>query len=403
MTDDPLTHVIPPSAVAMIRVLNGPLRGCEFELQAGTSTFIVSDEAAWPKDGYPAEFPPNVIYVPSQTGKAASTNFELVIEDCGAAGFEVRELHDDATVSTHGRFNSVMQVGSLLFAVRLHDTEWSPDVIAGRRECASRQPPPAKSMARPSLLLMTVVLICVLAVAAMLWYASAASPQGNTASVARQLGLDVERTPVLGSSNGRVYIMAANENDRSWIRQGVMRSGVGDKVSVLTADTENERIERWMERAFPGVAYFRLHLDEPSAPQLWISRERTTLPDAEEAALTQALLERLPYARRVDLVRMPDRRATSEAEAGIVEQAVPYFRTDGKDGVTFEVCAQLGDAQIRRMRVFAERYRERWGAGYVHLVVDLKDDVLKGQSYRYGAQGYTKPVPNEWDFVGLTQ
>ncbi|MXE75941.1 PrgH/EprH family type III secretion apparatus protein, partial [Escherichia coli] len=89
---------------------------------------------------------------------------------------------------------------------------------------------------------------------------------------------------------------------RLWARQVAVREGYGDSALVIDADTENKRIATWFDSHYPTLAYYRLHLDNPEKPRLWVSRQRTDMNASLHKHLTENLMALLPYARTVDIV-----------------------------------------------------------------------------------------------------
>ncbi|VEB43061.1 type III secretion system needle complex protein PrgH [Chromobacterium violaceum] len=64
------------------------------------------------------------------------------------------------------------------------------------------------------------------------------------------------------------------------------------------------------------MAFYRLLLDDPRRPQLWISRQRSPLDETSRQKLASQLSALMPYAERVSIVPVDDEAASRQAEEG---------------------------------------------------------------------------------------
>ena len=94
---------------------------------------------------------------------------------------------------------------------------------------------------------------------------------------------------------------------------------------------------------------------------------------------------------------LADGRATGYG-LGLARQALPFRRHNHPDSVTFVIEGSLDDGELQRARQFVDGYYRQWGSRYVQFATELKDDWLKGKSFKYGNQGYVKMETGHWYF-----
>ncbi|MEN3029794.1 PrgH/EprH family type III secretion inner membrane ring protein [Chromobacterium amazonense] len=375
----------------VVRLLNSPLRGCEFLLPPGRTLFLVGPGSTLADPGQLPELPDDTLHVPLEQG---GINFELLIDATNLEHVILRELADAGPNERHITFNQPICVGALTLALRPEHLPWSTEVL-GYPEVA---PPVSSGPARrrPVAAIALAALALALLVGGGYWLWN--NPQRQAAELNTLLGRDSQRFQILLGHNGVFYVAAANERDGSWARQVIMRGDYTRPAQVIYPAQENERITRWLNDHYLDLAYYKLQMDNPRRPQLWISRQRAALSEAARKQLGQNLALIMPYAERVDVIALDDVTAAQQAEAGLLRQALPYTRDNRADGVTFVIQGALDDGELLRARRFVDDYYRQWGGRYVQFAIELKDDWLKGRSFRYGDQGYVKMAPGHWYF-----
>lgn len=374
-----------------VRLLNGPLCGCEYQLSTPRTLFLVCDtEALMPAEA-PADLPADSLYIPLASG---GINFEIVLTSEHKAQLTLRELGSNAAPEHNIVFNEPFNVGSLMLAVRPTQEPWANAVLS----YPTAEPTPTRTvpLRNKTAIVIFIGLLLILLAAGYYWQQH--SQQRQSRELASLLGNEATRFQVIPGRNGLLYVSANNERDRSWATQVLARGDYSDPATVISPQQENERIARWLANNHPDLAYYRLQLDNPRQPQLWISRQRTRLNDTQQQTLLKQLTEQLPYADQLLLQMVDDNLAVSSAENGLIRQALPYSRSDRSGNVTFLIEGALNDGELLRAQGFVEDYYRQWGTRYVQFAIELKDDWLKGKSFKYGAQGYVKMTPGHWYF-----
>ncbi|WP_342064489.1 PrgH/EprH family type III secretion apparatus protein [Candidatus Fukatsuia endosymbiont of Drepanosiphum platanoidis] len=212
------------------------------------------------------------------------------------------------------------------------------------------------------------------------------------------LGDSREQYHIFYGHDGWIYILANNEKKAAWVQQYLIQLHFSKPVKVLNIQNEEERIGSWLAENWLTVKYHRVRIDTPRAPIILISEERNQLNNEKRAQLINNLNKQIPYASQSQLLSISDKEVSYQAESGIKKMAVPYTCYDNGDSVTFIIQGALNDEQLQQLRRFVAHYIQAWGEHYVKFSVELKDDWLKGESFKYGNQGYIKVTPGYWYF-----
>jgi type III secretion system PrgH/EprH family protein len=198
--------------------------------------------------------------------------------------------------------------------------------------------------------------------------------------------------------DGLVYIFAENERDASWARQVLTRQKMHNSARVSTVKEEEARLGRLLFEKYPKLAFYRLKLADPMKPTLLLSRERNQLGEKERGDVNASLMRWMPYAEKVVDVLWSDSLLDNSAKDGLDRMHLAYDRRDSENSVTYRVQGNLSDSELATLQGFIDDFYRDFGARYVSFSVVLKEDWLKGKSFKYGGSGYVKMTPQHWFF-----
>ncbi|MCD9115458.1 PrgH/EprH family type III secretion apparatus protein [Pseudomonas bijieensis] len=374
----------------VLRILNGPLQGCEFALGQGTTLFVVGAVEVLGDGALSASVPADAIFVPLEQG---GCNFEVLADQATPDGLPLRLLGDSVEVR-HCAFQARVQIGGLHIALRPDDQPWAPELL-GHGPGASSEP--AKVMAwRVSFTRWIAggLALVALFVAIGFWSTPGPAPETDIRALINGASAQVQ---VLRGRDQSVYVLVSSERDAGWSRQVLTRHNNLDG-QVLMIDQERRRLEQVLVDHDPQLAWHFLDLKDPSVPRLLLSTQRNLLTPGKQAQLLDTLLAAAPYARDVVVQMQDDRLLADLAQGGLQRLSLAFSRVEHQDSVTFAVEGNLQDAELAAARQYVDDFYRQWGDRYVHFAVELKDDALKGKSFQTGPQGYVKTSPSSWLF-----
>ncbi|AWK14581.1 hypothetical protein CCS41_08995 [Candidatus Fukatsuia symbiotica] len=285
------------AAQIVIRLLNGMLKGCEFDLASGKTLFIVAKENEVLTQQHLPIFPENTIFIPVTS---AGSNFEINIDDQTPANVLLRELNneDDSEKNKAASilFNQIITVGEVVFAVKEINSEWAEEILlypGKEKEKTTPLPLAKKSRAALWCSLSAVTLISAIIVANFDYRDSKQKQSGELSSL---LGDNEGKYHIFHGHDGWIYILANNEKEVAWARQSLIRLHFSKPVRVLSLQSEEQRIGLWLTENWPTVKYHRIRIETPQSPVILISEERSQLNDQQRAQLIKNLNQQIPYA-----------------------------------------------------------------------------------------------------------
>ncbi|BBP60573.1 PrgH/EprH family type III secretion apparatus protein [Pseudomonas sp. St316] len=388
----PTTPTLQP---CILRILNGPLQGCEFPLGEGTTLFVVGAVELLGSEAISASIPEAAIFVPLEEG---GCNFEVLANQATADGLPVRLLGDALEVR-HCAFQDRVQIGSLHIALRPEHQSWDAECLAQAHDTPLDAAASVSWRAPWMRWGAGALALVVLAAAVGLWSTPAPAPETDIRALISGASAQVQ---VLPGRDHSVYVVVDSERDAGWSRQVLTRhNALSGKV--LLREQERRRLEQVLVDHDPQLAWHFLDLKDPTTPRLLLSGQRNLLTPDRQAQLLDTLLAAAPYARDVVVQSQDDSLLAELAQGGLQRLALAFTRIDHEDSVTFAVEGNLQDAELAAARQYVDSFYRQWGDRYVHFTVELKDDALKGKSFQTGPQGYVKTSTSSWHFSKQTQ
>lgn len=374
----------------VLRILNGPLQGCEFLLGEGTTLFVVGAMDLLGGDAASASIPAQTLFVPLEDG---GCNFEVLVDQATADGLPLRLLGDSVEIR-HCAFQARVQIGSLQIALRPEHQPWAPDCLGQGSDTPSEAVTFVSG--RAPWMRWGAVALALVVLAAMLGLWSMPQPKPETDIRALITGASAQ-VQVLAGRDHAVYVFVDSERDAGWSRQVLTRhNALSGKV--LMRDHERRRLEQVLVDHDPQLAWHFLDMRDPSTPRLLLSEQRTMVTPDKQARLLDTLLAAAPYADDVVMQTQDDKLLAELAQGGLQRLALPFSRIEHEDSVTFAVEGNLQDAELAAASQYVDDFYRQWGDRYVHFTVALKDDALKGKSFQTGPQGYVKTSASSWLF-----
>ncbi|MGY2186882.1 Type III secretion system protein PrgH-EprH (PrgH) [compost metagenome] len=374
----------------VLRILNGPLQGCEFPLGETSTLFVVGTVDFLGEGALTASVPADAIFVPLEVG---GCNFEVLADQVSAEGLPLRLLNESAEIR-HCAFQARVQIGGLQIALRPEDQSWAPELLGQTHSVSSDEVAVVWWRAPVTRWIAGGLALAALVVAVGFWSVPGVAPETD---IRRLIAGASAEAKVLSGRDKAIYVFVASERDAGWSRQVLMRhNSLSGKVLVV--DQERSRLERLLVDHDPQLAWHSLDLKDPSVPRLLLSTQRNLLTPDKQAKLLEALLAAAPYAHDIAVQMQDDNLLADLAQEGLQRLSLTFSRVEHEDSVTFAVAGNLQDSELAAARRYIDSFYRQWGDRYVSFTVELKDDVLNDKSFQTGPQGYIKMTSSSWHF-----
>ncbi len=387
-----------PRNQLVVRLLNGMLRGCEFTLVSGKTLFIVTDEQAIRQQHNGTLLPDSTIYIPA---KESGSNFEILVPEAEGEPVILREIQEHVVPDRIILSNEIISVGGQKLAWRELEGSFSDTVLfysceeSGHADNMPSEPgslPPKKQWWK------LLVVIGIVGCVSFAGYTYLTETERQITSVADFLNNSSENYQIIYGNDKVIYVLSDSDKSAQWAIQSMVRIPQPYRTKVLTVEAEELRIGKWIESNWPQVKYHRVKLNDPKQPVLEISTERTKLSVAEKNTFTSALVKNIPYANSIAITQIADKNIKMLAADGLKKMALSFTEINNGNSVTFVIRGAIEDGELERLKEFITRYYQAWGGEYVQFALELKNDWLKGKSYKYGSGGYVKLAPGHWYF-----
>ncbi|PXX53999.1 type III secretion system protein PrgH/EprH [Pseudomonas sp. LAMO17WK12:I10] len=375
----------------VLKILNGPMQGCEFFLERPRTLFVVGSEAMFCVAERLATVPEDAIYIPLER---EGFNFEVLLGDQVELTYDLRLFSGEEVQEKTCEFQTIQEAGGLRISVKLASEEWA--------QVLDLSPSPVKQYAIQSswfdrswrYVFAGVALLLMLG---SIWLGNRLLQPNAESTVETLIAGSNSTMTVLRGRDGLVYALANSERDANWGRQVLVRNGYA-ATQVLTTSQERMRLEKVLDELEPQLAFHYLDFSDPASPRLLVSNQRTLLTLDLRTRLESELLKATPYASAFYVQGSDDEEFELKAEQGLKRLGIPFMLQRNTDSVNFSVAGSFDDTELYALTDYIERFQQQWGARYVYFSVELKDDWLKGKSFQYGSQSYIKMTPASWYF-----
>lgn len=380
-----------------LRLLSGSLCGCEFRLFAGRTMIVVTSNSELGCHHHGDLLAENMIFIPSATEKFT---FALAIDEGEEISITLTEYA--ASQQEDGRqypvlTNQILTVGTLQLALRYADEGFIP--LIEQYPLSREVTPAAAGVAAAKRRLSragVIVLLLLLVLMVMAWVLWRQSRQA--VMLASQWYDESERYEAIAGRDKTLYIVAASPEDAVKARQIQAREGAVKQALVLSRAQISQRLVRWLARGFPRLVVRRVLMDSARQPVAEVSLEQSDLTESLQARTVEAAQAQFPWIDSLTIRAVSDRVISEIAEQGLQQLPVSYTRINQSGRVNFIIDGDLADSEFQRVKTFITNYGRTWYGDPVQFTIAVKNDAMKGKSFKYGDQHYIKLSPQHWYF-----
>lgn len=374
-----------------IRLLSGPLNGCEYEILNGRVLVIVGNDVSLGRSDSFSELPENTIVIPygELTG-----SFEVIITTDPDLVVTIRELTAQEPEDRTLTLNQQIEVLGLKFAVKVKNEVWQYSIpgIVENNITSTRQ-----HFFR-STLFKYVTLFFLFAIIFIAFYIVKASNDPQLRHIDKILVNKNRNYEILYGRDHVIYINTNSLDEAVWVKQALEKNQPGKPVRVINPDDESIRIFSWLADNFPDLQYFKLQLLDASNPRLTVSKQRNAITQQLIDNLIKGLLQTMPYASNISIAVLDDNILESQAIETLSAIGLSYEKYKTANNVYFNIIGTLSDSELNKINNYVDEYYKQWGKQYVKFNVNLKNQDTNNSSFSYGDNRFEKSQGSKWTF-----
>ncbi|HID6024690.1 TPA: PrgH/EprH family type III secretion apparatus protein, partial [Escherichia coli] len=325
-----------------IRLLSGPLNGCEYEILNGRVLVIVGNDVSLGRSDSFSELPENTIVIPygELTG-----SFEVIITTDPDLVVTIRELTAQESEDRTLTLNQQIEVLGLKFAVKVKNEVWQYSIpgIVENNITSTRQ-----HFFR-STLFKYVTLFFLFAIIFIAFYIVNASNDPQLRHIDKILVNKNRNYEILYGRDHVIYINTNSLDEAVWVKQALEKNQPGKPVRVINPDDESIRIFSWLADNFPDLQYFKLQLLDASNPRLTVSKQRNAITQQLIDNLIKGLLQTMPYASNISIAVLDDNVLESQAIETLSAIGLSYEKYKTANNVYFNIIGTLSDSELNKI------------------------------------------------------
>lgn len=374
-----------------IRLLSGPLNGCEYEILNGRVLVIVGNDVSLGRSDSFSELPENTIVIPygELTG-----SFEVIITTDPDLVVTIRELTAQEPEDRTLTLNQQIEVLGLKFAVKGKNEVWQYSIpgIVENNITSTRQ------HFFSSTLFKYVTLFFLFAIIFIAFYIVNAGNDPQLRHIDKILVNKNRNYEILYGRDHVIYINTNSLDEAVWVKQALEKNQPGKPVRVINPDDESIRIFSWLADNFPDLQYFKLQLLDASNPRLTVSKQRNAITQQLIDNLIKGLLQTMPYASNISIAVLDDNVLESQAIETLSAIGLSYEKYKTANNVYFNIIGTLSDSELNKINNYVDEYYKQWGKQYVRFNVNLKNQDTNNSSFSYGDNRFEKSQGSKWTF-----
>ncbi|QSZ85626.1 PrgH/EprH family type III secretion apparatus protein [Escherichia albertii] len=376
-----------------IRLLSGPLNGCEFEITNGRLLVLVGDNASLGQsDSFP-ELPENIITIPygDSTG-----SFEIIITTAPELIIAVRVLSEQQPDNIYLALNQQIEVLGLKFVIKQKDVIWQytiPSAEDRRHRFSCRL---LANIISPKLVIVSLVIFIIFITYLSFTYHSANDYQ--VSHIDKILSNKNKNYAILYGRDDIIYINTSSQDEAVWVKQALEKSQPAKPVRVIDHNDETARIYAWLADNYPDLQYFKIQLSPANNPRLTVSKQRNTITKQLIDNIITGLLNEMPYATKISIAILGDNILEAQAIDTLSSIGVTYEKYKTANNVYFNIIGSLSDSELNKINDYVDEYYKQWGKQYIRFNINLQNQDVNNSSFGYGDNRFEKSQGSKWIF-----
>ncbi|WP_176733524.1 PrgH/EprH family type III secretion apparatus protein [Aeromonas hydrophila] len=393
-----------------LKVLFGPMFGCELQLPAD-DYFLIINPAPALKDNATATMSPgehaaaytlNTLYIPCDM---SSPNIILRL----SAPFRDEELDEgyrvevqcaDRSYSALLKENDIFVHEHIRFAIKQSEDDWLTGInnfnLSSTLEAEFSEQTKLRGFNAKktrALIVCSIILLLLVITAGGIWYKKLESERRvltlNEALAGAPMPVDIVR----GRGDNLIYVITHNFQAMEWTRKALYKlQGKDSVVPVWLTQQRNEVISQLANAGYPVL---QIDYSKPQHPTVALYKELTL---HEEQNIKAFILQKIPFAVDIKVLVKTKEQLLQDARQGLDRLHIYYRQINSTGGYALVVRDALSDSALRSLQHFIKQFNHQWGSNVINFSINLDENWLQNKSYVDSSNGYLFLAPRHWYF-----
>ncbi|MEH4929664.1 PrgH/EprH family type III secretion apparatus protein [Enterobacter cloacae] len=396
-----------PSGNLVLKVLFGPMFGCELQLPEEDYFLIIDqgnsqDISDLPVQGeHAAAFTENTLYLPcglaspnlmlrlSSPAQGEDNKWGYPIEICGSNGIFHRVIG----------INEIFSHEHISLAIKRSKDDWS-DTIKNYNQTISANPTHSIQgensftyQKKSAFLLLAIALIFLIVGTSFLWYKKKDN-ENLLYTIEQELaGSPFSLSILHGRSDNIIYVLASKYQAKEWAQKTIFKMKKNHSIiPIWLSQFGKEAVSQLTAAGYPVI---QMDYTNPQKPVVVLFRD---LAPHEEESLKGCVFQITPFAQEIKTRVRTKSQLLKEARQGLERQNIYYRQINTPDGYALVVRDALSDNAFRALHHFIKEFTRQWGDRVINFSINLDENWLQDKSYLDSENGYLFLNPRHWYF-----
>lgn len=395
----------------ILKVLFGPMFGCELNLPAEDYFFVLNPESmqhdslvteAEKQESHVAQYTHNTLYLPCGI---SSPNLRLSLKKPVESTPEktyLLEIHDLSGVSQKTVLeNKIFRHEHICFALKREGEEWSEEVQDFQRAPAEsaatsfvNQIAELRQKKNWTLLAGSCVIFLLLTIAAaVIWHRYAVQHKQTMTLNEVIMSAPAPLTVVKGREGNSLFVLAQRYPEMEWLQEALFKNKT--TIQATPVWLTKKKKDTLTQLAQSGYPVLQIDFSVPRTPLLAVYRD---MSPEEQKKLVAETLRLIPFAQGVNLLVKDKLALLKEARQGLDRLHIFYRQVNTDRGYALIVRDSLSDQALISLHHFINDFHQRWGNNLISFSINLDENWLQNKSYLQSKEAYLFMNPLHWYF-----
>lgn len=399
-----------PQKFYTLKILFGPLFGCELHLPADDYFLIISARMANDNSfhsiesaqNHAASFTKNTLYIPCDlpspnlllhlsspiNGNSTEKSYLIDVQD---------ELNSfEVTLKE----NEIFIHGPIRLAIKSSEEHWLDNIthFMLTRSSETEEPQQSKRYFSPvkkkAVLILCLIIVLLLLLIAIGRY----SAINNESTHLSELKHALVRAPtplniLPGRTEPLVYILAKHYQTMQWLEEALIKLNLNSSIVPIWLPQLSKDVTSQLINA--GYPVLQVDYARPEAPVITLWQ---TLTPQQAEKFSALALTFIPFAREITTAVKTKNQLLQDAQQGLERLQIAYRQITTSSGYAFVIRDTLDDTTFVALRDFITEFYHNWGDRIITFSINLNENGLVDKSYVDATNGYLFLTPRHWYF-----